>query len=679
MRFWRACVAAFLFALPMAASGPLGLADLNGMKNLRLEPAHSLDGFNFKAGHAQFQLNHGRVSRVFLGDRCLGFCFEGEGKISYLSQAPWESAAFLYNAQHNTSLKPIKVLDRSNYINLDSSFTQAVFWTSNGPNSLGGDPAPPLDETFASLQSKFSQNGLPTVGAEMVTQAENAPNLPWLRVEMNGGSDPLVYEFDLSNTRKESLDAMRKPASSIPSLPKWLDTVELSAQPVRWDIHDPQAGAYTLTSVDVDLQQTKSTHGALTVAETIVPNGAPLRLVRFNLNHRNYGYRGWGSSFPEENVLSVKDAQGNELPFQQDEFEVLVELPVAAQPETPVHLTFKIDGDFLFRKDNTDYWQLGTDAWFPQPDLNGQMYTWHATARVKKPWQAFSCGDTVRRWEDGDYACVETRSDKPIAFGVIQAGKYEISRETRNGLTVEVASYGGASKSARTLQDIAFYAIARYQQFLGPYPYKELHILEMNSWGYGQAPPSIMFITHEAFSQIFDEENLFFSHNVRGRFIHEIAHQWWGVVVKMPSEEEQWLTESFADMSAAILLESWPKGRAEGEYRELISYWKAQAKEMSPLASIPAANRMASPDRYDAFRARTGLLYAKGPWLLYCIKNEIGDKEFLTFLKSYQANFRWKFGTTKDVAGLLSYITKKDWTPWFEENYWGTGLPDLKK
>ena len=53
--------------------------------------------------------------------------------------------------------------------------------------------------------------------------------------------------------------------------------------------------------------------------------------------------------------------------------------------------------------------------------------------------------------------------------------------------------------------------------------------------------------------------------------------------------------------------------------------------------------------------------------------------EFETFLKSYVDNFKWKFGSTKDVCGLLSYMTKKDWKPWFEENYWGTGLPEVKK
>ncbi|HZU52992.1 MAG TPA: M1 family aminopeptidase [Holophagaceae bacterium] len=677
MRSWRSCAAALLWTISLVAANPLTLGDLAGMDSIRLEPAHAVDGITFKVGHAQFRLDDGRIARIMLGEHCLGFCFQGNGKLSYVSQARWEAAALQYNAGHNTALKVAGIPGED--ISWDSGFTRAVFWSSTVPGWFQGKPAETLDKPFKSMREKFAAAPYTLPLSGLVAQSENTPNRPWLRVEMDGGSDPLLYEFDPSSLRVESLDALEQPRASGSTGPKWLRTVQLSSQPIGWDIRDPEAGEFLLSSVDVDLRETKSARGEMTVTETLIPNGAPLRLIRLNLNHHDLSYSGWGSGFPEEKVTSVKDGQGHDLPFRQDEFEILVELPVLAPAGAPVQLTFRIEGDFLPKKDHSDYWQLGTDAWFPQPDLNGQMYTWHATVRVKKPRQAFSCGDTVRRWEEGDYACVETRSDKPIAFAVIQAGNYRIRSETRNGLTVEVASYDGVSKSGKTLADIAFYAIDRYQRFLGAYPYKEFHILEMNDWGYGQAPASIMFITHEAFNQVFDETNRVFSHDVRGRFIHEIAHQWWGGTVKMPSREEQWLTESFADMSAAILLQSWPNGRAEGEYKELLTRWKTDAQMAAPRASIPTANRVASPDGYTAYQTRTGLLYAKGPWLLYCIQKEIGEKEFLTFLKSYQTNFRWKFGTTKDVAGLLSFLTKKDWNPWFEENYWGTGMPVLKE
>lgn len=53
----------------------------------------------------------------------------------------------------------------------------------------------------------------------------------------------------------------------------------------------------------------------------------------------------------------------------------------------------------------------------------------------------------------------------------------------------------------------------------------------------------------------------------------------------------------------------------------------------------------------------------------------MGDDQFRTFLKSFQASFRWKYASTKDIVALLQFVTKKDYSPFFEANYWGTGLP----
>ena len=44
--------------------------------------------------------------------------------------------------------------------------------------------------------------------------------------------------------------------------------------------------------------------------------------------------------------------------------------------------------------------------------------------------------------------------------------------------------------------------IAYYEEFLGPFPFPEFNILEINDYGFGQAPPATMFITKEAFDPL---------------------------------------------------------------------------------------------------------------------------------------------------------------------------------
>ncbi|MGZ5474388.1 MAG: hypothetical protein ACXW31_17515, partial [Thermoanaerobaculia bacterium] len=90
--------------------------------------------------------------------------------------------------------------------------------------------------------------------------------------------------------------------------------------------------------------------------------------------------------------------------------------------------------------------------------------------------------------------------------------------------------------------------------------------------------------------------------------------------------------------------------------------------------------RLVNPgDPLTGMIMRTGLIYAKGAYLLAALHRELGDVMFLTFLKSYQRNFRGKYGTTTDVIGLLTFLTKKDYAPFFEQYFYGTAMPDVKK
>ncbi len=671
MRLRKLC-AVFAMALPLGAVGTASPAS----DSLKIEPSTAVSGYTFAMPHAHFTLQTGRVSRVFSGQTCVGFCFEGVGSADFISDLATEATALKENLAHNNGPKPVEATDG---IHMGVPFQKAMFWF--GGRSLPaftGSAGTPMDGVLESVRSRFASDDLPSGLSASLSYTANARPLPYVQADLDGGT-PFVYELDPYHSRFESLYLLSGKNLQDPLLKGYLNPVTISQQPVGWDLHTPVLSEYMLRSVTLGLTQTAPLHGTLKVKETIQPLFYPLRSIRMNLQRDHWGHDGMGLVSHQEIVKKITDANGHALAFTQDPLELTIDLPSAAAVGSQCELNFEVEGDFLVPPTNGNYWQLGTTAWFPQPDLNGQMYTWDATVRVKKPWLAFSCGDTVKRWDDGDYSAVETRSEKPIAFGVILAGDYTIQRETRDGLTVEVATYGGKAQFSKALLDMAFPIFKYYQAFLGTYPYKEFHILEKNEWGYGQAPASIMFITKEAFNQTIDLRSQVYSQGVRGRFVHEIAHQWWGCVVKMPSRQEQWITESFADACAGMCLQDWPQGHARDEYVRLVAHWKGEAEFAKDRGTIPTCNNNYNPDdSYDNFRVRTGLLYNKGAWLLYCIRKEIGDEKFATFLKSYQTNFKWKFGSTKDVEGLLSFMTKKDWKPWFEKNYWGTGMPEAK-
>ena len=63
-----------------------------------------------------------------------------------------------------------------------------------------------------------------------------------------------------------------------------------------------------------------------------------------------------------------------------------------------------------------------------------------------------------------------------------------------------------------------------YEYFLGPFPWSEFNIVQINTYGYGQAPPGTMHITNEAFNPTLTEVDQVFSEGINERFAHEIAH-----------------------------------------------------------------------------------------------------------------------------------------------------------
>jgi hypothetical protein len=662
----------FALALPafLAAQSP-------GFPDIKPGRAQACAATSFTYGHCQFSLGPGTLVPLEAAGKTVGFYYQGNGQFTYRSVDPVEHAVLTYNVENNTDLKPLK---DENGMSLQSAFTWARFWISDGTLPLHGQGLAANQDTITdyTVQSDRWSGIQATRPEDMLAYAQANPAVqPWIRAELRGEKSDFLYELDPVLGRTEGLAALRSPRRvADKEMSKWLLGTPLSLQPFGWNLRQPQPAPYMLTAVDVSLDTADNRNAKLNVKERILPL-QPLQALQFNLSHRiGVPVGETGVEWRWENVKQVLTAEGKPLPFHHDMDTLTVLLPERAEARKAMDLTFDIEGDFLITPGGDNYFELGTSPWFPQPELNGQSYTFHTTVKVKKPWQAFAPGNTVRRTTEGDYTLVETLADKPIAFGVILAGDYAIKEETREGRTVRVATYALKSGFTKELADMAFATLKYYEGFMGPYPFKEFQILEKNEWGYGQAPASIMFITKEAFNQTVDIMNKIVSIDVRHRFVHEIAHQWWGTLVKMPSLEEQWLTESFADISAGLALEDW---KGKGEYNKQVGPWRSEGRWASKFATIPTANRIANPkEPYERFRARTGLIYNKGAYLLHAIRMEIGDELFFKFLKSYQASFKWRFGTTKDVAGLLKVITGKDWQPWFEKYYWGTEFPSLK-
>ncbi|MEA2239580.1 MAG: hypothetical protein QOC81_4304 [Thermoanaerobaculia bacterium] len=656
----------------LCGSSLFGATDADLLRDLRTPSLGSpvaVNNVTVTFGHLKLTLASGSAAKLSATGEPVGFFFKGTGRFEYVAEAT-EMPVVTRNVKtdSHTTLT-------GNTISGEVTEALVMFAGTAGPD-LGTAPGGrPLADDFKAHQVVFDRAQIDS-GRQLIAAKKLGPPGTAAYMEIVTPKDKLVYSYDAADLQEESLTSAHPPGTYVSDrkLAGYLFPTTLSSQPVGRDVRDYAKPLFTITALDYSLI-TDGDNAKLEMTETIAPRVAGQKAFRFNLDTELFT----GDNKPSRHLhlASVADEQGKPLSFAHGGDNLLVMLPAAATQ--PFKVKFVIDGDFLIREEGDNAWQLVNFAWFPKSrNWAGNFFTVHSVIKVKKPFIPIAQGTTIVRKEEGDYNVVENVVDKPIAFPIVEGGKYHIVEEKRKDRTIRVAAYGIPNdRAAKTLTELAFGFIEYYEYFLGPFPWKEFNIIQINSYGYGQAPDATMFITNEAFNPLRGAGEAqptleqVYSQGINERFAHEIAHQYWGSAVKMPSAEEQWLTETFAEYSAALALK---KFKGEGTYNRMVNTWRAQARQAAAMAPIPYANRIGG-DRYLAYVTRTQLLYNKGPVLLAAIHKKLGDQQFLTFLKSYTKSFQGKFGTTNDVAGLLAFMTKEDWKPFFDQYYWGLAMP----
>jgi len=664
-----------LFVLCLAVpafAAPTALELVEKYRNLTVGEGKTVSAFKVNVGHMNIVLDQGTVAPVMAGDQQVGLFLAGGGTFTYETVNKDELTALRYNAKH----ADLAVPPSTDKLTIREQF-KSVLLRGNGLPEVTGAAASAPSGPFNESRELFAREFWAEPSEHLfVLQALNAPAARVVRADVQGVDRPYVYVYDDAWAHDESLALLRRPQYRLMGAKwaNWLFSTPLSEQAIGRDNRKMAAPNVKLTDLDVTLVNTDGDDAKLTIVETLVPQGRAASALQF-AQYNDYYYD--VERKPRHyNVRSITDDKGNKLAFHHDRDTLLVGLAQPAPAGTAVKLTFEIDGDILYRPEGSNYWELGIEQWFPMLRFNEMMFRYHALLKVKKPFQVFTSGKTLRRETEGDWNVLESKLDQPVTYIAILAGKYQYDEETKNGLTVRVASFIVKNQQAyKSLRSIAFAAAELYPRFLGPFPFDEITIIERNSLGWGQAPAGLVFITKEAFMPKHDDANDYVE-GINLRIAHELAHMYWGSAVVAESSQDTWIQEAFAEYSSALFMKD--AGRP-GDYTKAFVNWKADAKDATNISTIPMANRLVNEgDPLASILARNNLIYAKGAILLAALHKELGDEQFLTFLKSYQKSFKGKYGNTAMVMGLLQFLTKKDYAPFFEQYFYGTAMPDVK-
>jgi len=236
-----------------------------------------------------------------------------------------------------------------------------------------------------------------------------------------------------------------------------------------------------------------------------------------------------------------------------------------------------------------------------------------------------------------------------------------------------------------------------YEGYFGKLPFDHIALSQQPACNYGQSWPMLVYLpicgfwdTTVQHSLGLDPANFYW----KVVTAHEVAHQWWGSTVGFMSYRDQWMSEGFANASAAIYLQ-----RTRKTNKDYLDFWKQLKTQLTEknadgfraidVGPVTMGYRLSSPK--TGWGVYQNLVYPKGAYILHMIRMMMtsrngGDEDFSAMMKDFVDTYRLKVATTEDFKAIvekhmnpamdLDGNKKMDW--FFNEYVYGTDLPHYK-
>jgi aminopeptidase N len=142
---------------------------------------------------------------------------------------------------------------------------------------------------------------------------------------------------------------------------------------------------------------------------------------------------------------------------------------------------------------------------------------------------------------------------------------------------------------------------------------------------------------------------------------HELAHQWWGIMVTARDWNHFWLNEGMATFMAAAYLE---KRFARADYlREIESYRTSYER----VQKAGHDKSLVFPDWLHPTADDRTLVYDKGAYVLHLLREEMGEQAFWAGLRSYTRAYFGKSVVTSDFQRAMEQAAGKSLQPFFNK------------
>lgn len=397
--------------------------------------------------------------------------------------------------------------------------------------------------------------------------------------------------------------------------------------------------------------------------------------------------------YQELKVDSVKNALGDTLTFIQEKkeagFSVILQDTVDAQTEQK--LTVCYSGDAL-EPAVSNLLLKNKLYWYPRSGYLAPA-TYDLTFQYPKNWQVVSVGHKTAFWEDDHSAYSRWVEDIPsisaaFAFGYFDSTTYDgFDSGSINVFSTHHRSKGMREKIGGDVANSLYF----FQNLLGTLPFEHLNVAETPGLS-SQSFPGLLFLS----SFTYEQELEGVMEALRG---HEVAHQWWGNLIGWKSYHDQWLSESLAEYSGALItqfllddddrffeiLDGWRNDLLEkghigvGLGLRRFGFSKRHLSESQGLEAGPIwlGRRLGAKFPVDYYL----ITYEKGAYVLHMLRTLMrnfktgSDERFWDMLADYVNKFKGKRAATRDFIKVVEKHMGQNMDWFFEQWIFGTEVP----
>jgi len=233
---------------------------------------------------------------------------------------------------------------------------------------------------------------------------------------------------------------------------------------------------------------------------------------------------------------------------------------------------------------------------------------------------------------------VTLKADDVRDFTWISSSRFKKVEKKQGKITIK--SYFLDEDKVRGVEtlDFAARAFEFFNEKFGEYPYDSFSIVETYLYGGAMEYPMMTAVGRQYYKYP-DGKSL------EGAVAHEIAHQWWYVVVGNNEFSEPWLDESMATYSEAMYFD---KYYGSDMMKQIINQRVGMTKfERSTNDSM---------DKFKTGSEYSLVVYSKGAYILDQFKKRVGDENFTKVLRKYYNDYKFKNACTDDFLGVVYEI-----------------------